>query len=216
MGIFSTILDLIFPTYCLSCHKRGFDICIDCLSLARGAQRESESWIFPIFDYRDKTIKKAIHLLKYKHKKNVAKVMAEHMLPRILEELGDRKLMENFIDPILIPIPLAGKRKRERGFNQAELLCIEIIGLDTKNNLKTLKNVLLKPKDTVHQAHIKERSARLKNLKGSFVVRDPLLVKGRNIILIDDVTTTGATLSEARKTLKEAGARKVIAFTVAH
>ncbi|KKS56700.1 MAG: Competence protein F, partial [Candidatus Nomurabacteria bacterium GW2011_GWF1_42_40] len=82
--------------------------------------------------------------------------------------------------------------------------------------LKLEKDILIKPKDTKHQAHIENRSERLKNIIGSFTVKNSEIIKGRNIILIDDILTTGATLSEARKVLKRAGARKVIAFTVAH
>ena len=77
-------------------------------------------------------------------------------------------------------------------------------------------NILIKIKETEHQANIKERKDRLKNLSGSFSVKNAEMIKSRNIILIDDVITTGATLSEARKTLKQFGAKKIIAFTVAH
>jgi predicted amidophosphoribosyltransferase len=83
----------------------------------------------------------------------------------------------------------------------------------------TLKNkILIKPKETEHQARIKDRRTRLKNIIGSFAVKDSEKnkIKNRNIILIDDITTTGATLTEAKKVLKQAGARKIIAFTVAH
>ncbi|KKU76429.1 MAG: hypothetical protein UY03_C0035G0001, partial [Parcubacteria group bacterium GW2011_GWA2_47_64] len=72
-----------------------------------------------------------------------------------------------------------------------------------------------KCKDTGSQTKMDTRKKRLENLKGCFVA-DGKAVEGRNIILIDDVATTGATLVEARKTLLRAGARKVIAFTVAH
>ena len=74
----------------------------------------------------------------------------------------------------------------------------------------------IKNKETIHQANIKNRNIRLKNLIGSFIVKNKEEIKNRNIILIDDITTTGATLNEARKTLKKAGAKKIVAFTVAH
>ena len=86
------------------------------------------------------------------------------------------------------------------------------------------RNILIKNKETEHQAHIKNRKERLKNLIGSFTIKSSKqnakenisIIKGRNIILIDDITTTGATLNEAKKILRQAGARKIIAFTVAH
>jgi len=135
---------------------------------------------------------------------------------RILEELADLTIMENFQKPILIPIPISKQRHRERGYNQTELICRELIKLDKNQNFELENNLLIKIHETVHQARIKDRRERLKNLAGSFTIKNNTKIKNRNIILIDDITTTGATLNEAKKTLKIAGARKIVAFTVAH
>ncbi len=214
--IASAILAILFPLKCLSCRTAGKDICNDCLHSFPPAERESEPWIFPVFDYRHPPVKKALWLLKYKNKKRIAGIFAPILYGRILEEISELALMENFTEPIVIPIPLSKARYKERGYNQAELLTREIVGLDSGENLKLETSILIKPKETDHQARIKNRSERLKNLTGTFAVIHPGLVVGKNIILIDDITTTGATLSEAKKVLKKAGARKVIAFTVAH
>jgi ComF family protein len=216
MDFLDTILDIVFPVNCLSCGEKGADLCVKCLVSFPEAERESAQWAFPLYDYRHPSTKKAIWLLKYSGKKRLAKVFAEAMYGRILEELADRAQFENFRKAILIPIPLAPKRQRERGFNQATLLCRELVKLDKNENFKLEKNILVKPKDTEHQARIEDRSKRLKNIVGSFAVKNGELIKNRNIILIDDVTTTGATLSEAKKTLHESGAKKIIAFTIAH
>ena len=202
------------------CSKTGVDLCLDCLKEAPGAERESAKWIFPLYDYRHPTIKKSLWLLKYKGKKRLANIFAEIIYDKILEELSELSILENFVKPILIPIPLSPKRYRERGYNQAELICKELIKIDNARNkeinFSLENNILIKIKETEHQARIKNRNVRLKNLIGSFAVKNSELIKKRNIILIDDITTTGATLNEARKILKQAGARKVIAFTVAH
>jgi predicted amidophosphoribosyltransferase len=243
MRFLNTILDIVFPVKCILCGKNGIDLCRECLQSVPEAERESAKWIFPLYDYRDKTIKKSLWLLKYKGRKRLANVFAENIYEKIVEELSDLSIMENFCEPILIPIPLSRKRYRERGFNQAELICKEIIEINKKTNLhhkvdtntymrdsvnmskfiinlRLENNILIKPRDTEHQARIKDRSARLKNLSGTFAIKDEEknkdFIKGKNIILIDDILTTGATLSEARKVLRQAGARKVIAFTVAH
>lgn len=211
------MLDLIFPNHCVSCNKSGFLLCLKCLANSPQAERECAKWIFPLYDYRHPPIKKSMHLLKYRGKKSLADTFAEALYSRILEELSDLKSFENFQEPVLIPIPLAPKRRRERGFNQAELISKKIINLDEQNHILTvLTDVLVKPKDTAHQAHIENRSTRLKNLIGSFEVRNSNKIKNRNIVLVDDITTTGATLNEARKVLRQAGARKIVAFTVAH
>jgi ComF family protein len=197
------------------------------------AERESAKWIFPLYDYRHPPIKKALWLFKYKGKKRLASTFAEVIYDKILEELSELSVLENFHNAILIPIPLSPKRYRERGYNQAELICRELIKINNLRHLpagalakaggvymKLENNILIKPRETEHQARIENRAKRLKNIIGSFSIKsvqeNTELIKGRNIILIDDITTTGATLSEARKILKQAGARKVIAFTVAH
>ena len=228
MSFFNTILNILFPLSCLSCGHSGVDLCANCLSESPEAERESAKWIFPIFDYRHPPIKKALWSLKYEGKKRLASIFAEVLYGRILEELSDLHIMENFRDPLLIPIPLARGRARERGYNQAELICQELIKLDqaahlrdranVRPNFELEKNILIKIHDTKHQARIENRTERLKNIIGSFAVlaENGDKIKNRNIILIDDITTTGATLSEARKILKQQGAHKLIAFTVAH
>ncbi len=217
MLILDTILNTIFPVNCVSCGEKGFDLCLKCLSDSPTAERESVNWIFPLFDYRHPSIKKSIWLLKYKGKKRLAGIFAEVLYGRIVEELSELSVMSNFREPILIPIPLSKKRFRERGYNQAELICKKLMEVDEKNNNFSLeKNVLVKIKETEHQANIKERKDRLKNLSDSFAIKNPELIKNKNIILIDDVLTTGATLTEAKKILKQNGARKIIAFTIAH
>ena len=133
-----------------------------------------------------------------------------------MEELADLKTFYNFTDPYLVPIPVHKKTLRDRGFNQAEKLAQALIKIDKGKNLKILINALQKIKNTGHQAKIKNKKERMINLKGSFAVKKPELVKNKNIILVDDVITTSATLCEAKKVLEKAGARKVVAFTLAH
>ena len=228
VNFLDTILNVIFPVHCVLCGKEGSDLCLKCLSDSPPALRESADWIFPLFDYRHPPIKKSLWFLKYKNKKRLAGIFAEMMYGKIIEELSELSVMKNFQNPVLIPIPLSLKRYRERGYNQAELICEELVKLDsnsnlchgvdvkTKRNFYLEKNVLIKIKETEHQVNIKDRRDRLKNLSDSFSVKNPEIIKDKNIILIDDVLTTGATLTEAKKILKSFGAKKVIAFTVAH
>ena len=216
MRFLDTILGIVFPVSCPSCGKKGSDLCAKCLLASPGAERECAEWIFPLFDYRHKPLKDALWLLKYKGRKRLARVFAEVLYGRMLEELSELGVMENFREALLVPIPLSGSRLRERGFNQAELICRKLVELDGGQNFKLEEKVLLRPKESEHQARIEERKKRLANIVGAFSVKNPELVEGRNIILIDDIITTGATLHEAKKVLRAAGARKVIAFTVAH
>lgn len=211
----------------MSCGKNDTDLCISCLQEAPRAERESDQWVFPLYDYRHPPIKKALWLLKYKGRKRLAKIFAAAVYEKIIEEISELTILQNFTKPILVPIPLSPQRFRERGFNQAELICLEILKINERYSeqgeaikLFFTKNVLVKTKNTEHQAQIKDRRTRLKNMADSFEIKmnnqEVDLIRGRNVILIDDITTTGATLNEAKKMLKKIGARKVVAFTVAH
>ncbi len=214
MNLLNTILDIVFPVNCVSCNKSGEILCLECISLFPKAERECAEWIYPLYDYRHPPVKKLIWQLKYNKKRRLADILGQLMYENIILELSDLSILENFREPILIPIPLSQKRLKERGYNQALLLCEKIEKIN--KDLKISKNVLMKIKETEHQVNIKDRSERLKNLIGTFAIKNENLIQKRNIILIDDVTTTGATLGEARKILKNAGAKKIIAFTIAH
>lgn len=212
MGVFSQFLSLIFPEKCLSCGKGETALCLPCaLSLPRGFPPYKNTFV--LYDYGDKLVKKAVWLLKYRNKRAIALIFAIVMRDSLLEELSELRLMKNFVSPILVPVPISAKRFRERGYNQAELIASELSRL---GEFELNASALVKSRHTESQVKTQSRRERLKNLRGSFVVKNPDKIRGRNIILIDDVITTGATLSEARETLKKAGVKTILSVAVAH
>lgn len=219
MRFLDTLLSILFPVRCALCRTAGYDLCADCLASWPPAERESAEWIFPLYDYRHPGVKKVLWLFKYSGKSRLAGPLGEALCEVLFEELADRALLENFREPLLIPVPLSPARFRERGYNQAERLARAIAVTCAARGgpaLAVASDVLQKPRDTEHQARLRDRRKRLENLRGTFAVSDPLRVRGRNVILVDDILTTGATLSEARTVLRNAGARRIIALTVAH
>ena len=117
----------------------------------------------------------------------------------------------NFTDySIIIPVPLHIERLRERGFNQA-LILAKAIG--KKYSIPINFSLLKRIKSTLTQTGL-DKSQREKNIRGAFTVTDNAQAKGKSIILIDDVYTTGATLNQCAKTLIKAGAGKVAALTL--
>ena len=150
------------------------------------------------------TIRQAILLFKYGGRLSLGR-----HLGRLMVEVADRLLDPREFD-LLIPVPLHPKREQERGFNQATLLAKEVgrgCGLPVGRRL--LRRVLAT--DTQRGAR-KEREA---NVKGAFRVARPEEVEDRRLLLIDDVFTTGATVSECAKALMAAGAAKVGVYTLA-
>ncbi len=119
-------------------------------------------------------------------------------------------------ETLVVPIPITKNRKRVRGYNQSALLARAFVENLGEKEFKYGGDIIEKIRDTIAQAKIRNRTERLKNLQGAYKIKSNAIVKGKNIILIDDVSTTGATLKEARRVLREAGARNVIALVVAH
>ncbi len=167
--------------------------------------------IHPLFNYRDPYVKTAIHLVKFNGRpaviQKLGNILAEE-LPYIIKHY-------QMTNPLITPVPLAPKRLKKRGFNQSELLCRE-----AEKNLADLKiefdyQLIGKNKDTKPQTGLK-RGQRLRNPRNVFYVLKPEVTAGRDIIVIDDVSTTGATGLEIIRTVKRTEAHQVIVVTLAH
>ena len=213
--IMSGLWNFIFPLSCVGCTRHGSALCTKCLSEISLADTSVDKNIYPVFDYKHPIVKRALWELKFKNNKAVAQPLAQALYDKMLEEMQELEIFQGFTNPLIIPIPLSKRREKERGYNQSEILCTELSFIDPMS-FKLYTNVLYKTFDTKQQTKTRNRSERKNNLRGCFAVKHQEKIKGKNIILIDDIVTTGATISEARKVLKMFGAKKIIAFTVAH
>jgi ComF family protein len=169
-----------------------------------------------LFNYADPRVRALIWELKYRKNQKIAESMAIMLYDVLKTELADRAIFENFSSPLLIPLPISSKRRLERGYNQTEVLSQEVLKLDSEHLLQYDPNILQKSKHTESQTLIKNKKQRMLNIEGTMLVASPELVKGRNIILLDDVTTTGATIRDARRALRESGAKKILSVALAH
>ena len=212
MDILNKIADWLWPEKCLGCKRKNSGyLCPECLNKIPPCFDNSN--ILAAASYKSPIVKKAIRLLKYRRAKKLAEPLAKLIFQRILQ--GQHSMLPLLTlkdEALIIPIPLSKKRLRERGFNQAELIARI---LSDKLSVKIACNVLEKIKHTESQVKAGKQEKRLKNLKGSFRVSRPELIKEKNIILVDDVATTGATLFEAGRVLKKSGAREIIPIVVA-
>lgn len=201
MKIFKKILALLFPQKCLGCKKESEILCPDCLGKISRPDTPYLKGIHIAANYQDQTLKKALWMLKYQGIKQLAKPLAEIIRERVWKKLETG-------DWIIVPIPLSWVKLKHRGYNQAELIARELSG-----NIRT--DILFKKFHTKSQVEVKDKEERLANIIGSFEIRNPETIRGKKIILIDDVRTTGATMSEAKKVLMSAGAKKVMGVVVA-
>jgi len=175
----------------------GYDeLCNDCRTI-----RHYFDKAYSAVEYRDE-VKKALIRYKFFGKKQLIDTFVELMLYKV-EKLKN-------ID-LVVGVPLHQKRFKERGFNQSENLAkllAERLGYLFDNK------ILAKVKETQNQSEL-SRIRRLKNLKLAFKIIDKTKVKGKDILLVDDIYTTGATVSECSKVLKQAGASHVYVLTIA-
>lgn len=159
----------------------------------------------------DGALRGLIHLLKYGEVKTAAVPLGK-LLAVAIEKLGRPAA------PLLVvPVPLDGRKQRERGFNQSELLArLALAHLKEQgcsawelhaNNLKRIRKTESQTGLTRHQ--------RRANVRGAFALADRAAVRGRSVLLVDDVLTTGTTLNECARVLRSAGAEKVWVATVA-
>ncbi|HEY6547297.1 MAG TPA: ComF family protein [Vicinamibacteria bacterium] len=151
------------------------------------------------------SLRTLVHELKYRGRRRVAARLAEELLasPRI------RALLAG--DGVLVPVPLHPRRRRERGFNQSELVARE---LSTRTGRALCANALVRRKDTAPQSDL-TAAERRRNVAGAFAVRQRARVAGRVVVLVDDVWTTGATARACARILREAGAVEVRLLSLA-
>ena len=204
-------LNIIFPNICFACKnnlKQNEEVlcreCFQSIDLNKNLPINigENIKLFHITSYQNKVIKDLIHKLKFKKLKSTIKPI--HQITNAY--LKNQNIKAN----IIIPIPLSRKRFSERGFNQSELIAQTISQI---LNIPLQKN-LIKIKHTTPQSTL-TISQRQSNIKNVFKIKNPENLKNKNIILVDDIYTSGATTSEAIKTLNQANPKEITIIVLA-
>lgn len=238
-GLLKGLRDLIYPNYCLVCknrveaNKKQDLVCSGCWDQveknlppfcascgrhldAKAIEKNTCSSCANVKFYFDRafspcsytgTVKKLIHEFKYGGKDYLGEPLGSIMNTFI----RDYNLPIEHLD-FIIPVPLHKSRQREREFNQAEILSRQVA---EEFNKELLTGALIRRKPTKTQTELTLEERR-RNVAESFWVARPELIKDTNLLLIDDVLTTGATSNEAAKSLKQAGAKIVLLMTLAN
>jgi len=219
------VIDFIFPPHCAGCDTLGFRWCVDCKSSVKRISStfcnkcgSPEIFTEKVKDHCIDLLKSidfirsyaiyepplsdAIKKLKYRNDIGIAQVLAFYLV----EMYNDLNLDIDYV----IPVPLGKMRYRERGYNQASLIA-KPFSLAIGRPMKT--QALFRNKETKSQVGL-SREERSENVSGAFIVDNSNLI-GKNIILIDDVTTTGSTLEACAKELKNKGAKTIVGLTIA-
>ena len=215
--MFKFIKDILLPEECLFCGKANYIVCPNCLNKipfnckTYKLPAPNLDKILIAGDYENSHLKKLLRSYKYHFQKTLSAPLGEFLINYLKQKLKKPAIQELIADSkiIVVPLPLSNRRRRWRGFNQAELLAQAVadeFNWPINLNLKRIKN--RRP-----QAKLKE-AERLVNLQGAFTWRGDCL-DNATIILIDDIITTGSTLNEAADALKDVDAGVVIGLAVA-
>ena len=214
-GPLGTLLDLLFPPRCVFCRRllrRGEEgICSRCqqeLPWALGAEAEQTGEFFslcasPLW-YQDQ-VRASFHRYKFKGVRGYSRTYGRLVAQCVLDHLAGRY-------DLITWVPLSRARLRQRGYDQAMLLAsAAALELDD-----VAAETLRKVRDTEAQSGLgKNDASRRANVLSAYQVTDPALVEGRRVLLIDDIVTTGSTLSECARVLRTAGAADVVCAALA-
>jgi ComF family protein len=229
------LLDTLFPKQCITCSQKDTWLCSDCKKqitfyspeICIRCYRESQGEgvlcstcasfygiadIIPVTDYNDRVVSSSIKYLKYYFIKDLAKDLAQIVGSYIKHYSDHSSLLSKNLSSsqtVFIPVPLHSRKIKRRGFNQANEISKELslqFNIPVKADLHRIKNK--KPQTKL------SGSEREKNLKNCFIWKgDDLSLY--NIIIIDDVVTTGATMIECASTLKAGGAKNILGLAIA-
>lgn len=224
------ILDILFPVSCLACGRAGVYLCPECLKKIpiseeffcpfcrrpslRGEPHETCArqikldGLLVAGNWENKVLRRAIHRFKYNFLKDLKKPLGEILIAKIKQ--SDRyfspTISGGYFD-FLLPVPLHAKRKLWRGFNQAQLLALELAEFF---KMPVLSEAVTRVRKTKSQVG-KNQIARRKNMQAAFEANADFkeIIKGKKVLIIDDVVTTGETMEAITTVLKAAGAIEV-------
>jgi competence protein ComFC len=228
-NVLSSLLDLFFPRICLECGKDGSFACESCLKNLKMLEVQEcpccraksssgkfcndkcakdfyfNQLVVSMKYYENNFAKKLIIRWKYKFSEEITNILGNILRENFLKLSEQNRGLKN---AVVVPVPIHKKRLKMRGFNQAE----ELAKFLSPNYL----NCLERREFRVKQSTLK-RAYRLKNLRGAISLKNGFekIIDGKSIILVDDVSTTGSTLNECSKVLKENGASYIAAIVLA-
>ena len=213
--LFSYITHILFPIICVCCGEIGSDLCDTCITTLPEPEHNLPDWIFAAYSYKHPNMKKIIlHLKEYPNHRLtdiLARVIFSHPLAPSPLSMKRANSTDNLL---IIPVPITQKRYYERGFNQAEIIARSLLQYIPHSTLCT--DSIIKESGHAKQANLHDKTDRIKNAEHIFYITKPASIAGRDVIIIDDIVTSGATLSSLRDELLHAGARSVRAVTLGH
>ncbi len=213
MNFINIALDYIYPPVCGICGDINKNhICNKCYKSIRLLKKSV------INNYDKKYYSKHLYIFKYEGiiRKKIIEYKFENKayLYKTFNEIFIKdKIACNFIKKhnVIMPVPISNKRKRDRGYNQSELICKE---LSKDLNIPAYTDVVIKYKDNKAQSAL-NKLERIKNAENVYMINNIDKIKNKKVLLLDDIYTTGSTVNEIAKKLKQSGAMEIGVITIA-
>lgn len=178
--------------------------------------RDSLTATIALLPYRHPAVHSGIYQMKYRNKTSYLPIFGSMLSDVLIDLLAELEFTHDFTNPLLVVVPTTQKNIRRRGIH----LTHELARLALKQGLNQWveyhTGVISQKRHKEKQSRLRTRKQRLLNPQGAYHVKRPLLVHNRNIIILDDVYTTGATMQEITRVVRKAGARRIIRITLAH
>jgi len=194
------------PPYCKRCGRSikgstsNVEVCWECFQKSCDYKKSYSCYLY------GGAARELLHRLKYSKRLSLSGILNRLTIEFLYEHL---EILEGI--HAVVAVPLHKVKLREREFNQAHIITKAI---RREFGIKDLSKTLIRTKFTQPQSKL-EKKYRFENIKGTFGTTEPKLINGKNILLVDDLFTTGATLNECARTLKESGAQKIRCLTFA-
>lgn len=234
---FGFLLDLIFPIQCLGCGNKNSYLCKKCLEnisppavefcpvcekavtdsgkLCSLCQKENHplNQLIVAANYQNELLSRSVHFFKYRFVRSLGTPLGEVLTKAIQKS-------HLAIPDFIIPIPLHSFRQRWRGFNQAEILCKEIsLLLIPGIEIPVISDLVVRQKFTRPQMKISGYHQRQQNIAGAFNLNHYSKwlteIKGKRILIVDDICTTGATLFEVARVIKKLQPKSIVGAVLA-
>lgn len=195
---------LLYPRFCVLCRSENNYLCRGCeQNFLQNKKAENFQNMFAKYEYRDEKVRRVLFKIKYKNNKFLAQELGKYSADFIFDKIKYKNL-------ILVPVPISRERLSERGYNQSEEIAKGVAAIHKQSKVI---NLILKHKNT-KKLFTQDKESRIREVENAFTIDERYIheILNEKILIIDDITTSGATFYEIKKTLLKNGIKEESIF----
>ncbi len=200
------IITFLFPSLCLRCNSEGGLLCVECQKDLPVIPFQVSLHSWALLHYHEKPSQQLIFALKFGGKKELSRTFAQ-LLRKCIGHISSQNT-----NIVIVPVPSSTKEKNARGYDHIALIAREL----SEITAIPFVDALQKTRDTKRQVEMLNRKERLLNLRQAFSFSPDADIAGKIVVVIDELTTTGATFEEARRTLLQGNPKEILGLALCH